>query len=428
MSQTSSLMERASRVIPGGVNSPVRAFKGVGGEPIFMKSGHGAYMVDVEGREYIDYIGSWGPLIVGHAHPAVISAVTEAIARGVGFGAPTPVEIELAEKVIEFIPAIEMIRFVNSGTEATMSAIRLARGFTGRHKILKFAGCYHGHSDSLLVAAGSGVLTLGIPSSAGVSPAVAADTLTAEFNALDQVEALFKQVGNDIAAVIIEPVAGNMNCILPEPGFLQGLRRLCDEYGSVLIFDEVMTGFRVAKGGAQAYYQVKPDLTTLGKVIGGGFPVGAFGGRRDIMECIAPLGAVYQAGTLSGNPVAMTAGLATLALLEAPGCYEKLSANTVKLTKGLKGAAERAGIAFHTTNIGGMFGLFFTEQTHIRNETEAKKCNIALFKTFFHAMLKEGVYLAPSAFEAGFMSLVHEEKEIQHTLQAAERGFASLIV
>ena len=317
MSQTSSLMERASRVIPGGVNSPVRAFKGVGGEPIFMKSGHGAYMVDVEGREYIDYIGSWGPLIVGHAHPAVISAVTEAIARGVGFGAPTPVEIELAEKVIEFIPAIEMIRFVNSGTEATMSAIRLARGFTGRHKILKFAGCYHGHSDSLLVAAGSGVLTLGIPSSAGVSPAVAADTLTAEFNALDQVEALFKQVGNDIAAVIIEPVAGNMNCILPEPGFLQGLRRLCDEYGSVLIFDEVMTGFRVAKGGAQAYYQVKPDLTTLGKVIGGGFPVGAFGGRRDIMECIAPLGAVYQAGTLSGNPVAMTAGLATLALLSS---------------------------------------------------------------------------------------------------------------
>lgn len=428
MSQTSSFMARASRVIPGGVNSPVRAFKGVGGEPIFMQSGHGAYMVDVEGREYIDYIGSWGPLIVGHAHPAVIAAVTDTLARGVGFGAPTPVEIDLAEKVIEFIPSIELIRFVNSGTEATMSAIRLARGFTGRHKILKFAGCYHGHSDSLLVAAGSGVLTLGIPSSAGVSPAVAADTLTAAFNDLDQVEALFKEFGSEIAALIIEPVAGNMNCVLPEPGFLQGLRRLCDEYGSVLIFDEVMTGFRVAKGGAQAYYQIKPDLTTLGKVIGGGFPVGAFGGRRDIMECIAPLGSVYQAGTLSGNPVAMTAGLATLNLLAAPDCYDTLSANTATLTAGLKAAATHAGIALHTTNIGGMFGLFFTEQTHIRNEAEAKQCNIALFKAFFHAMLKEGVYLAPSAFEAGFMSLAHGDKEIQHTLQAAERSFASLIV
>lgn len=426
MTHTDSLIERASRVIPGGVNSPVRAFKGVGGDPLFIARGYGATLVDVDGREYLDYIGSWGPLILGHAHPTVMAMVMEVMQQGFGFGAPTEVEIRLAEKVVSVMPSIEMVRFVSSGTEATMSAIRLARGYTKRHKILKFAGCYHGHSDSLLVAAGSGVLTLGIPSSAGVSPAVAADTLVAEFNHLEQVEALFKQHGDDLACVIVEPVAGNMNCVLPEPGFLQGLRSLCDRYGSVLIFDEVMTGFRVAHGGAQAHYGVKPDLTTLGKIIGGGFPVGAFGGRKDIMQCIAPLGAVYQAGTLSGNPVAMTAGLATLTLLDEPGCYERLMQQSQTLMDGFKTAATEAGIPLYTTAIGGMFGFFFTSATTVRSEAEAKQCQVDLFKRFFHAMLAEGVYLAPSAFEAGFMSLAHTEADIQRTVKAAQKSFALL--
>lgn len=425
MTNTQSLIERAKHVIPGGVNSPVRAFKGVGGEPLFIKSGHGAYLVDVEGREYLDYIGSWGPLILGHAHPAVMAKVMAVMQQGFGFGAPTVLEISLAEKVVSLMPSIEQVRFVNSGTEATMSAIRLARGFTKRDKILKFAGCYHGHSDSLLVAAGSGILTLGIPSSAGVSEAVAADTLVAEFNHLDQVQDLFKQYGDDIACVIVEPIAGNMNCVLPEPGFLQGLRECCDAYGSVLIFDEVMTGFRVAHGGAQALYGVKPDLTTLGKIIGGGFPVGAFGGRKDIMACIAPLGPVYQAGTLSGNPVAMAAGLATLELLDVPGCYDTLGASSHALMQGFEGAAHRSGVALSTVDVGGMFGFFFNDKK-VSCEAEAKQCRVDLFQAFFHAMLAEGVYLAPSAFEAGFMSLAHTEADIQQTIAAAEKCFSEL--
>ncbi|HEU5280862.1 MAG TPA: glutamate-1-semialdehyde 2,1-aminomutase [Gammaproteobacteria bacterium] len=425
MKATESLMQRAKRVTPGGVNSPVRAFKGVGGEPLFIKSGHGAYLVDVDGREYIDYIGSWGPLILGHAHPTVMAEVVKTMQNGFGFGAPTELEVTLAEKVISLMPSIELVRFVNSGTEATMSAIRLARGYTKRNKILKFAGCYHGHSDSLLVAAGSGILTLGIPSSAGVSEAVAKDTLVAEFNRLDQVDDLFKQYGDDIACIIVEPIAGNMNCVLPEPGFLQGLRKLCDDHGSVLIFDEVMTGFRVAHGGAQALYGVTPDLTTLGKVIGGGFPVGAFGGRKAIMECIAPLGPVYQAGTLSGNPVAMAAGLATLNALDQPGCYETLNAKSQALMQGFERAAHHAGIALNTVSVGGMFGFFFTDKK-VTCESEAKLCRTDLFKLFFHAMLAEGVYLAPSAFEAGFMSLAHGDTDIQRTVQAAEKCFSSL--
>lgn len=426
MSQMKHWFDEAVRVIPGGVNSPVHAFRGVGGEPVFFERGHGAMLVDVNGKEYVDYIGSWGPLIAGHAHPDVIEQVIAAVKNGTSFGAPTAGAVTLAQTVCEIMPSIESIRFVNSGTEATMSAIRLARGFTGRDKIIKFSGCYHGHADSLLVAAGSGVLTLGLPSSAGVPKSFVEHTLVAEFNHLEQVEALFKQYANDIACVIVEPVAGNMNCILPTAGFLQGLRRLCDEYGSVLIFDEVMTGFRVALGGAQAHFNVKPDLTTLGKVIGGGFPVGAFGGKKEIMEAIAPLGAVYQAGTLSGNPVAMAAGLATLTLAMAPGFHERLSATTAKLMQGLKARAEAARIPFHTVHLGGMFGLFFTEAEAVQTEAQAKQCNVEQFKRFFHVMLQEGVYLAPSAFEAGFTSSAHGEKELQLTFAAAEKAFASL--
>lgn len=423
---SSELFAQAQQYIPGGVNSPVRAFRGVGGEPIFIQRGHGAYMVDVNGKEYVDYIGSWGPLIVGHAHPVVIEKVTKTLQNGFGFGAPTGIEVTLAQKVCELMPSIEMIRFVNSGTEATMSAIRLARGFTKRDKFIKFSGCYHGHSDCLLVAAGSGGLTLGIPNSAGVPASIAEHTLIAEFNNLSNVENLFKKYGDDIACVILEPVAGNMNCILPTPGFLQGLRDLCDQYGSVLIFDEVMTGFRVALGGAQAYYNVTPDLTTLGKVIGGGFPVGAFGGRADIMRSIAPLGPVYQAGTLSGNPVAMAAGLATLELICVPDFHTKLSAQTEKLMKGLVSRATAAGVPLHTVAVGGMFGLFFTNAKQITSENEAKQCDIAYFKRFFHGMLDEGIYLAPSAFEAGFLSSAHGDIEIQKTLHAAENVFARL--
>ncbi len=425
MSVANSIFDRAQTVIPGGVNSPVRAFRGVGGNPVFFKKGRGAYMVDLHDNEYVDYVCSWGPLIAGHAHPYVTEKVIEAVQAGCSFGAPTESEVRLAQKVRELVPSIEMVRFVNSGTEATMSAIRVARGFTKRNKIIKFAGCYHGHSDSLLVAAGSGILTLGIPSSAGVPDSFTEHTLVAEYNRLDQVAALFEKYGQDIAGIIVEPVAGNMNFVLPQPGFLQGLRDLCDQYGSVLIFDEVMTGFRVALGGAQAHFGIKPDLTTLGKVIGGGFPVGAFGGRADIMSVIAPLGPVYQAGTLSGNPVAMAAGYATLELITKPNFYPQLSGATQQLMHGLEAAAKAAGIPFHAISLGGMFGLFFTNEP-VHCEADTKLTNVDHFKQFFHGMLREGVYLAPSAFEAGFVSSAHGEQEIQVTLNAAQKVFAEI--
>lgn len=425
MSAASQLFALAQTAIPGGVNSPVRAFRGVGGEPVFISSGHGAYMVDIYGKEYVDYVCSWGPLIAGHTHPYVTEKVIEAVNKGCSFGAPTEGEVILAQKVTELMPSIEMVRFVNSGTEATMSAIRLARGYTQRDKIIKFTGCYHGHADSLLVAAGSGLLTFGVPSSAGVPKSFTEHTLTADFNHLEQVAALFEKYGDDVACVIVEPVAGNMNCVLPKPGFLQGLRDLCDQYGSLLIIDEVMTGFRVGLGGAQEYFDVKPDLTTLGKVIGGGFPVGAFGGRKDIMNALAPLGPVYQAGTLSGNPVAMAAGLATLELVTQPGFHTKLTSVTQQLVRGLEARAKAANIPFHAVAIGGMFGLFFSNDA-VHNEADAKRCNLEHFKQFFHGMLREGVYLAPSAFEAGFTSSAHGEKEIQFTLKAAEKVFSEI--
>lgn len=426
MSSSSQLFSLANQYLPGGVNSPVRAFRGVGGEPRFIERGQGAYLVDADGKEYIDYVGSWGPMITGHAHPYVLDQVKEALAKGFSFGAPTEIEVKLAQKICELVPSIEMVRFVNSGTEATMSAIRLARGFTKRDKFIKFSGCYHGHADSLLVAAGSGVLTLGIPSSAGVPESVTQHTLVAQYNHLDEVAQLFEHYPEEIACVIVEPVAGNMNCIPPAHGFLQGLRDLCDRYGAVLIFDEVMTGFRVALGGAQALYGVKPDLTTLGKVIGGGFPVGAFGGRADIMSHIAPLGPVYQAGTLSGNPIAMTGGLAQLELLLEPHFYANLTATTLKLTQGLSDCAKAQGIPMQTTAVGSMFGLFFTALNPLRDEEDVKRCDVALFKRFFHGMLEQGVYLAPSAFEAGFVSSVHGELEIKRTVFAAEQVFAAL--
>lgn len=426
MSRSSDLFARARHTIPGGVNSPVRAFNGVGGEPLFLKAGRGAYVIDADGKEYVDYVGSWGPMIAGHAHPDIVKAVTECAQKGLSFGAPTENEIRLAEKICELMPSIETIRMVNSGTEATMSAIRLARGFTKRNKIIKFAGCYHGHSDSLLVQAGSGALTLGIPSSAGVPDSIVQHTLVAEFNQLDTVKNLFEKHPDDIAAIIVEPVAGNMNCVPPQPGFLSALRALCDEHGSVLIFDEVMTGFRVALGGAQAHYAVKPDLTTLGKIIGGGMPVGAFGGRKDIMQCIAPLGPVYQAGTLSGNPVAMAAGLASLELISAPGFFENITHITKQLLHGLTERAKAAGIPFLTTSVGSMFGLFFTNATEIKTYDDVKRCDVERFKLFFHGMLQEGIYLAPSAFEAGFVSSMHGEEEIKKTWAAAEKTFAAL--
>ncbi|OGT46451.1 MAG: glutamate-1-semialdehyde-2,1-aminomutase [Gammaproteobacteria bacterium RIFCSPHIGHO2_12_FULL_41_20] len=426
MNHSERLFSKAQRYIPGGVNSPVRAFRGVEGTPLFIRSGKGAYITDVDGKHYVDYVGSWGPLIVGHAHPYVIKAVKKVITSGVSFGAPTEIEVKLAERICHLMPSIELIRFVNSGTEAVMSAIRLARGYTCRQKIIKFSACYHGHTDSMLVAAGSGGLTFGIPNSAGVPESVALHTLVAEYNCLDSVKALFEKVGDDVAAVIVEPVAGNMNCVLPKAGFLSGLRKLCDTYGSVLIFDEVITGFRVALGGAQTYYDVKPDITILGKIIGGGFPVGAFGGTKDIMECIAPLGPVYQAGTLSGNPVAMTAGLATLDLVSEAGFYPRLEARLQILINGLGELAKQYGLPFFATQVVGMFGLYFTENDTVETEADVKTVDVALFKRFFHAMLKEGIYLAPSAFESGFISSVHGEKEINQTLQAAERVFRSL--
>lgn len=414
----------ACRVIPGGVNSPVRAFKGVGGSPIFFQKAQGAYLWDVDDKRYIDYVGSWGPAILGHTHPEVLSALTKQMQNGLSFGAPTQLETELAHKVIDFFPSIEQVRFVSSGTEATLSAIRLARGFTGRNKILKFEGCYHGHGDSLLVKAGSGLLTLGVPTSAGIPEDFAKHTLTATFNDIAEVARLFAEWGEDIAGVIIEPIAGNMNLVKPNADFLAGLRQICDDYHSVLIFDEVMTGFRVAKGGAQALYGVKPDLTTLGKVIGGGLPVGAFGGRSDIMACLAPLGPVYQAGTLSGNPMAMRAGLTTLQIIERQGdFYERLQAFSSALMAGLQQVALDESVALTTDSIGGMIGFYFTEQTTITTYADVMQCDLAAFKDFFHRMLKQGVYLAPSAFEAGFVSIAHTTHDLDQTLSAARAAF-----
>jgi glutamate-1-semialdehyde 2,1-aminomutase len=419
------LFARAQAVIPGGVDSPVRAFGAVGGTPPFIDRGEGPYLWDADGRRYIDYVGSWGPLIVGHAHPEVLAAVQRAAARGLSFGAPTAAEVELAEQVCRLMPAIEQLRFVNSGTEATMSAIRLARGFTGRSKIVKFEGCYHGHADALLVKAGSGALTFGQPSSAGVPPETAADTMVLPYNGSSAAEQTFAREGSKIAAVIVESVAGNMNLVAPDPAFLNTLRVLCTRHGALLIFDEVMTGFRVARGGAQALYHITPDLVTLGKVIGGGMPVGAFGGRRDVMAQIAPLGPVYQAGTLSGNPIAMAAGLATLKLIQADGFYDHLAYIAKRLTDGLAEAARQAGVPFSAQAVGGMFGLYFRD-TPPRSYAEVMECDTTAFGRFFHAMLDEGIYLAPSAYEAGFVSAAHREADIYATVEAAQRAFEKL--
>ncbi|MCF6299692.1 MAG: glutamate-1-semialdehyde 2,1-aminomutase [Proteobacteria bacterium] len=424
MNKNQQLFSKAKKVIPGGVNSPVRAFKGVGGEPIFIERAKGAYMFDVNGKSYIDYIGSWGPVIAGHSNEKVLQAVHKAVDSGLSFGTSAEPEVHLAEKICSMIPSIEMIRMVNSGTEATMSAIRLARGFTKRNKIIKFEGCYHGHADSFLVKAGSGVLTLGIPGSPGVPTAVADLTLNVPFNDADALDEMMKKYGDDVAAIIIEPIAGNMNMIKPLEGYLQGIRDLCDKHGTVLIFDEVMTGFRVALGGAQEIYGIKPDLTTFGKVIGGGLPVGAFGGRKEIMEYIAPLGPVYQAGTLSGNPLAMAAGSAMMELVLEPGFYDELGKSTEKLTTGLQQVANKAGVAFSSCSQGGMFGLFFTDHK-INSFDDLRHCDEARFKRFFHSMLKQGVYLAPSAFEAGFVSSKHSDEIIDLTIKAAGKAFAS---
>ena len=421
-----SLFSEAQKYIPGGVNSPVRAFGAVGGEPVFFARAEGAYLFDATGKRYIDYINSWGPMILGHAAPEVVSAVQEAAAQGLSFGAPTERETTLAKMVCDLVPSIEKVRMVSSGTEATMSAIRLARGFTGRDKIVKFEGCYHGHSDSLLVKAGSGALTLGVPTSPGVPAALAEHTVTLSFNDLEQVEQVFAEIGGQIACIIVEPVAGNMNFIPPVEGFLQGLRRLCDEHGSVLIFDEVMTGFRVALGGAQEHYCVVPDITTLGKVIGGGMPVGAFGGKAAIMDYIAPTGPVYQAGTLSGNPVAMAAGIATLTGVSQPGFFEALGARTRALCEGLQQAADSAGIGFGTERLGGMFGFYFSDETPVRYYRQVVACDQQRFRSFFHGMLERGVYLAPSAYEAGFVSARHSEEDIAATVAAAGEVMATL--
>ena len=426
MTQSSELFSQAQQVIPGGVNSPVRAFKGVGGTPVYFDHAQGAFVWDSEGKRYIDYVGSWGPMILGHAHPQVIAAVKDSAEKGLSFGAPTEIETVMAQKVCELLPSIELVRMVSSGTEATMSALRLARGYTGRDKIVKFEGCYHGHSDSLLVKAGSGALTLGVPSSPGVPAALAADTITLAYNDSEAVKQTFAEAGEQIACIIVEPVAGNMNCIPPEPGFLENLRAVCDQYGSVLIFDEVMTGFRVGLQGAQGLYGVKPDLTTLGKIIGGGLPVGAFGGSRKIMEYLAPLGPVYQAGTLSGCPVAMAAGLKTLDLISAPGFYDALTAKTTQLLAGLQTAADAAGIPFTTNQVGGMFGLFFSEEKSVSRFAQIMACDVDRFKRFFHAMLEQGVYLAPSAFEAGFVSASHTDGDLLATVEAAEVVFKCL--
>lgn len=418
------LFEQSQQYIPGGVNSPVRAFKSVGGEPVFFQRGEGAYFWDADGKSYIDYVGSWGPLILGHAHPEVVKAVQNAAQNGLTFGAPTEAELEIAQLICQLIPSIEQVRLVSSGTEAGMSVIRLARGFTGRSKIIKFEGCYHGHDDSLLVKAGSGALTFGNPSSAGVPAETAGHTIVLDYNDIAGIEAAFNQWGKEIAAVIVEPVAGNMNLIAPQADFLTKLRELCTQNGSVLIFDEVMTGFRVGLGCAQGLYQIKPDLTALGKVIGGGMPMAAFGGRRDIMQCLAPLGPVYQAGTLSGNPVAVAAGLATLKLIQAPGFYEKLSNRTQQLVDGIATKAKNHGIDFCAQSIGGMFGLYFSKNIPA-SFAEVMQCDKSAFNRFFHAILEEGIYFAPSAFEAGFVSSAHGDNELDKTLSAAEKIFGS---
>jgi len=414
---------RAKRSIPGGVNSPVRAYGSVGGTPPFIESAKGARIRDVDGNEYIDYVGSWGPMILGHAHPQVLKAVREAMALGTSFGAPTARESDLAEAIRRALPSVQKVRMVSSGTEATMSALRLARGVTGRSRILKFDGCYHGHSDGLLVGAGSGVATLGIPGSPGVPKAMTDLTVVAPFNDLIATRKAFKRWGKDIAAIIVEPVAGNMGCIPPRPGFLEGLREICDEYGSILIFDEVMTGFRVAKGGAQRHYKIKPDLTTLGKVVGGGLPAAAYGGRKDLMSRIAPEGDIYQAGTLSGNPLAVAAGAKTLELLEVPGVYETLTKTAATLMEGLASRAEAHGVPLTTRSIGGMFGFFF-QKGPVDDFAQAQQSDAAAFRRFFAAMLEEGVYLAPSPYEAGFVSLAHKKKDIEATLDAADRSLA----
>ncbi|MEI6860500.1 MAG: glutamate-1-semialdehyde 2,1-aminomutase [Shewanella sp.] len=426
MTRSEMLFEQAKKTIPGGVNSPVRAFNGVGGSPLFIEKADGAYIYDADGKAYIDYVGSWGPMILGHNHPKIRQAVLDAVENGLSFGAPTELEIKMAEKVIEMVPSMEQVRMVSSGTEATMSAIRLARGFTNRDKILKFEGCYHGHADCLLVKAGSGALTLGQPSSPGVPEDFAKHTLTATYNELDSVKVLFEQYPKEISCIILEPVAGNMNCIPPIAGFLEGLRAICDQFGALLIIDEVMTGFRVSKGGAQGYYGITPDLTTLGKVIGGGMPVGAFGGRKDVMQFIAPTGPVYQAGTLSGNPIAMSAGLAQLDALCEDGVYEELTAKTKRIAEGFKSAANKHGISMSINYVGGMFGLFFTEEEKVTTFAQVTKCDANKFPIFYHGMLDEGVYLAPSAYEAGFLSMAHGEKEIEATLAAADRVFAKM--
>ena len=426
MTQSQDFYSQAKHFIPGGVNSPVRAFTGVGGTPVFIEKANGAYIYDVDNKAYIDYVGSWGPMLLGHNHPAIKNAVSAAIEKGLSFGAPTEMEIKMAALVTELVPSMDMVRMVNSGTEATMSAIRLARGFTGRDKIIKFEGCYHGHADCLLVKAGSGALTLGQPNSPGVPADFAKHTLTCTYNDIESVKEAFRHNPEDIACIIIEPVAGNMNCILPVNGFLSKLREVCDQYGALLIIDEVMTGFRVALGGAQEYYDVTPDLTCLGKIIGGGMPVGAFGGRQDIMEYLAPTGPVYQAGTLSGNPIAMAAGYACLTELTQVGIYETLSSKTEMLAQGLKRVAATQNIPVVVNYVGGMFGLFFTDAESVTCYQDAVNCDVARFKKFFHLMLDEGIYLAPSAFEAGFMSLAHTEEDIQRTIDAAERCFSKL--
>ena len=423
MTKSEQLFQEAQNHIPGGVNSPVRAFKAVGGSPIFFEKASGAYLYDVEGKRYIDYVLSWGPMILGHAHPQVIEAVAEVIESGLSFGAPTPIESEVAGEICKLLPSIELVRMVSSGTEATMSALRLARGYTGRDKIVKFEGCYHGHSDSLLVKAGSGALTFGVPSSPGVPDDLAQHTITLSYNDPESVKELFAAQGEDIACIIVEPVAGNMNCIPPEPGFLECLREQCSQYGAVLIFDEVMTGFRVSLGGAQQHFGIEPDLTCLGKVVGGGMPVGAFGGKREIMQQISPLGPVYQAGTLSGNPVAMTAGLTTLKLIQRPGFYGELSEKVQYLMAGFESIANDRGIPLTTNHAGSMFGLFFSEEEKISNHQQVMACNDTQFKAFFHRMIDAGVYLAPASFEAAFMSQAHSQQDLDSTLEKADKIF-----
>ena len=424
--RSAELFEEAQRYIPGGVNSPVRAFRGVGGTPLFFSGGQGAYLLDEDDNRYVDYVGAWGPLILGHCHPSVINALQTQLSKGLGYGASTAAEVEIAKTICKLVPSIEKVRLVTSGTEATMSAIRLARGFTRRDKVVKFEGCYHGHVDGLLVKAGSGALTLGEPDSLGVPRAYTDQTFVLPYNDIDAMKQLFADHGSEIACIIVEPVAGNMNLVPPVPGFLETMRELCTQYESVLIFDEVMTGFRTALGGAQSVYGVTPDLTTLGKVIGGGLPVGAFGGRADIMNCIASLGPVYQAGTLAGSPLAVAAGQAMLNAIQEPGFYEALTQRTTQLLEGLQQRADAAGIAFTTNQVGGMFGCFFTDEEAVTRFEQVIACNVEQFKRYFHLMLDNNVYLAPSAFEAGFVSAAHGDAEISLTLDAAEKAFAAL--